>query len=442
MRPEGDYEPVRLFSEKTVKTAVAAAAFPRRTELSGLFHAKGVFHCQRQGGVFPGPGGHISSDGGFFIAVGVIFCKRGGFMREEEQGRPWTGVLLLVRGLVLVAAVAMTLLGLGVRPASAEALPAMAAAEGARMVVPMGRAVGIKLFSDGVLVVGLSDVSGAGGESSPARSCGLRQGDIITHINDTQVDTIEEVRAVLQKLEGDQMSIRAIRDEEQVQFTAQATACTDGTYRLGAWIRDSMAGIGTMTFYEPSTGLFGALGHGINDVDTALLMPLESGAILSASVSDVKKGAAGDPGELHGTFQTDRDLGELWANTPGGIFGTLADTSLVSTDQAVPVALRSQVKVGPATILSNIAGEEVKSYDVEIVRVYPAGSHDTRDLMVKVTDPELLEATGGIVQGMSGSPILQDGRLVGAVTHVLVNDPTQGYGILAETMLSTAQASA
>ena len=238
------------------------------------------------------------------------------------------------------------------------------------------------------------------------------------------------------------MSIRAIRDEAQVQFTAQAAACTDGTYRLGAWIRDSMAGIGTMTFYEPATGIFGALGHGINDVDTALLMPLESGAILSASVSDVKKGAAGDPGELHGAFRTDRDLGELWANTPGGIFGTLADTSLVSADQAVPVALRSQVKVGPATILSNIAGEEVKRYDVEIVRVYPAGSHDTRDLMVKVTDPALLEATGGIVQGMSGSPILQDGRLVGAVTHVLVNDPTQGYGILAETMLSAAQASA
>ena len=363
-------------------------------------------------------------------------------MREEEQGRPWTGVLLLLRGLVLLAAVALVLPGLGVRPASAEALPAMASAEGARMVVPMGRAVGIKLFSDGVLVVGLSDVTGQAGETSPARSCGLRQGDIITHINDTQVDTIEEVRAVLQKLEGDQMSIRAIRDEEQVQFTAQAAACTDGTYRLGAWIRDSMAGIGTMTFYEPATGLFGALGHGINDVDTALLMPLESGAILSASVSDVKKGAAGDPGELHGAFRTDRDLGELWANTPGGIFGTLADTSLVPDGEAVPVALRSQVKVGPATILSNIAGEEVKGYDVEIVRVYPAGSHDTRDLMVKVTDPALLEATGGIVQGMSGSPILQDGRLVGAVTHVLVNDPTQGYGILAETMLSAAQASA
>lgn len=361
-------------------------------------------------------------------------------MREEEQSRPGTGVLLLLRGLVLLMAAAVVLLGLSVRAQAADAIPA--AAQVPRMVVPVGRAVGIKLFSDGVLVVGLSDVNADGGGASPARACGLRQGDIITHINDTQVDTIEEVRTVLQDLEGDKMSIRAIRDAGQVQFTAQAVSCTDGTYRLGAWIRDSMAGIGTVTFYEPSTGLFGALGHGINDVDTGRLMPLESGAILPAAVSDVKKGAAGAPGELHGAFQTNRDLGSLRANTAGGIFGTLDVPSLAGQEPALPVAGRGEVKVGPAAILSNVDGETVRRYDVEIVRVYPAGSHDTRDLMVKVTDPALLEATGGIVQGMSGSPILQNGKLVGAVTHVLVNDPTRGYGILAETMLEKAAAEA
>ena len=355
-------------------------------------------------------------------------------MREETQALPWTGLLL--RALVLLTVGALALLGLRTQ-ASAAGTPGDSGQD-VRMVVPLGRAVGIKLFSDGVLVVGLSEVTGPTGDASPARACGLRQGDIITHINDTQVDTIEEVRSVLQDLEGDKMSIRALRAEEPVQFTAQAVACADGTYRLGAWIRDSMAGIGTMTFYEPSTGLFGALGHGITDVDTALLMPLESGAILPAAVSDVKKGAAGDPGELHGAFQTDRDLGTLWANTPGGVFGTLDDTGLADGCQALPVASRSQVKVGPAVIRSNVAGETVREYDVEIVRVFPAGSHDTRDLMVKVTDPNLLAATGGIVQGMSGSPILQDGRVVGAVTHVLVNDPTQGYGILMETMLAAA----
>ena len=359
-------------------------------------------------------------------------------MREEEQGRPWTGVLLLLRGLVLLAAVALVLPGLGARPASAEALPAMASAEGARMVVPMGRAVGIKLFSDGVLVVGLSDVTGQAGETSPARSCGLRQGDIITHINDTQVDTIEEVRAVLQKLEGDQMSIRAIRDEAQVQFTAQAAACTDGTYRLGAWIRDSMAGIGTMTFYEPATGLFGALGHGINDVDTAMLMPMETGSIMPASVTQVKKGTGGDPGELHGQFDLTRELGTLYANTGLGVFGRLDPEAEGLGGQAVPVAGRDQVHEGPATILSNIRGDQVEEFDIQITKVAPQGD-GTRSLTIQVTDPELLEATGGIVQGMSGSPILQDGRLAGAVTHVLVNDPTQGYGVLAETMLRQAR---
>ena len=352
-------------------------------------------------------------------------------MREEEQARPWALTLLqALRCAGLCLALAAVLLGLGHSASAAQA---------ERTVIPMGRAVGIKLFSDGVLVVGLADVPGQEGSAAPAKTCGLKQGDIITHINNTQVDTIEQVREVLQDLEGDKMSIRAMRGDKQVQFTAQAVPCDDGTYKLGAWIRDSMAGIGTMTFYEPSTGLFGALGHGINDVDTSLLMPLESGSIMYAEVSDVRKGQAGEPGELHGAFQVERDLGSLFANTAGGVFGTLTDTGLADGLDPVPVAARSEVKVGPATILSNIAGDDVEEYTVEIIRVFPAGSHDTRELMVKVTDQRLLDATGGIVQGMSGSPILQNGKLVGSVTHVLINDPTQGYGILAETMLDTAQ---
>lgn len=179
-----------------------------------------------------------------------------------------------------------------------------------RTVIPMGRAVGIKLFSDGVMVVGLSEVETQGGSESPAKACGLKEGDIITHINNTEVDSIEEVQTVLQDLNGENMSIRAMRGEKQVQMTAQAVQCSaDGAYKLGAWIRDSMAGIGTMTFYDPQSGVFGALGHGINDVDTTLLMPLQSGSIMYAEVSDVKRGQSGAPGELHGTFQVTRDMG-------------------------------------------------------------------------------------------------------------------------------------
>ena len=349
-------------------------------------------------------------------------------MKEEKRGaRPLARV---------VAATLALLFGLGFWSG-----PVAATADMSRTVVPLGRAVGIKLFSDGVLVVGLSEITTEAGAQAPARACGLREGDIITHINSEEVDSIEEVQDILQAAGEDRLSIRAMRGDKQVRLTTKAAQCSaDGAYKLGAWIRDSMAGIGTMTFYEPETGLFGALGHGINDVDTAMLMPLQSGGILYAEVVDVKKGAAGSPGELHGSFQTNRDLGELFANTKSGVFGSLTDRSLAPQDQGVPLATRDQVQVGNATILSNIAGDDVEEYQVEITRVFPENPGDTRNLMIKVTDPRLLETTGGIVQGMSGSPILQNGRLVGAVTHVLVNDPTQGYGILAEHMLAQAEA--
>ena len=353
-------------------------------------------------------------------------------MKEEPKQR--AGPLTFRLGLAVLATVG--LLG-GSPTAWAAGGPSMTGCE-IRKVVPVGRAVGIKLFSDGVLVVGFSQIPAAGGNVAPARECGLKEGDIITHINASEVDTIEEVQAQISAVGGEEMSIRAIRDGKQVQMTAQAVKCaTDGNYKLGAWLRDSMAGIGTVTWYDPGTGAFGALGHGINDVDTAQLMPMESGGVLSASVDGVKKGKRGEPGELHGTFALERDIGALTANTSSGIFGTLSEADLIQM-APVEVATAEQVKPGKAVIYSNISGNEVREYEVEITKLYP-NADDGRDMMLKVTDPALLSATGGIVQGMSGSPILQDGRLVGAVTHVLVGDPTQGYGILAQRMLKVAE---
>lgn len=344
-------------------------------------------------------------------------------MKEEQKVRPWVAA-------ALAAALIFTSLAL-TQPARA--------AESARTVIPIGRAVGIKLFSDGVMVVGFSEVTSAQGRSAPARDCGLKEGDIITHINREEVDTIEDVQSVLQEVGGKTMSIRALREDEPIQLTAQAVQCSsDGQYKLGAWIRDSMAGIGTVTYWDPETGVFGALGHGINDVDTAQLMPLQSGSILYSDVADVKKGQKGEPGELKGAFQVDRDLGTLYANTPGGVFGTLSDSDFFQAAQPVEVAGRDEVHTGKAVIRSNVAGDATEEYEVEITRIFPENDQDTRNLMLKVTDSRLLDATGGIVQGMSGSPILQDGKLVGAVTHVLVNDPTQGYGILIENMMERA----
>ena len=346
-------------------------------------------------------------------------------MDLNEEARPFLGAAVL-RGLGLLLAAVLTMW-----PAAAYAA--------APTVIPVGRAVGIKLFSDGVVVVGTSDIATDRGNVNPAKACGLKEGDIITHINATEVDSIEEVSALLQELEGETMSIRAIRDDKQVQLTATAALCSaDGSYKLGAWIRDSMAGIGTVTFYCPDTGAFGALGHGINDVDTALLMPLESGSILPATVAGVEKGQAGDPGQLKGVFDTGSTLGLLHANTSGGVFGVMADSGWVE-GTPVEAAQRDEVETGEAVILCNISGEQVDEYAVRIEKVFPESAADCRDYLIKVTDPRLLETTGGIVQGMSGSPILQNGKIVGAVTHVLIDDPTSGYGIWVGRMLQQCE---
>ena len=354
---------------------------------------------------------------------------------EQKEARPWwIWLTAAVLSLALVWTLAGTAFSL-LRPTAAACF-SFGKTETERTVIPVGRTVGIKLFSRGVMVVGLTDVATEDGAESPARACGLRTGDIITHIDGQQVDSIEQVQSLLQSTGGEELAIQLTRGGRMVETTAAAAQCmTDGSYRLGAWIRDSMAGIGTITYYDPESGKFAALGHGINDVDTKLLMPLESGAIMGSSVTDVQTGAKGTPGELHGKFDLDRDLGTLYANTDCGVFGVTDGADDRFTGDPVPVAKAGEVKVGAATILSNVEGDKVESFDVEILRIYRCTGQDSRSMMVRVTDPELLEKTGGIVQGMSGSPILQNGKLVGAVTHVLINDPQCGYGIFAETML-------
>jgi len=295
-----------------------------------------------------------------------------------------------------------------------------------RMLVPVGHTVGIKLFSRGIVVVKLTE----GG--SPAKSCGLRSGDVILQCNGTAVTSTEQFRSLLQNTSGDtQLQIR--REGDTVTLKVSPKANEEGVKGIGAWVRDSMAGIGTMTYYDPSTGEFGALGHGITDVDTNLLMPFSKGSILPSTVKAVKKGAAGAAGELRGDFDLAADLGDLTANTVAGVFGVLEEEEYAA-GTAIPTG---QAMPGKAVIRSNVEGDAVQEYEIEILKV-SSGSRDGRDLVISIRDGELLEKTGGIVQGMSGSPIIQDGKLVGAVTHVLVNDPTRGYGIFIENMLDAA----
>lgn len=322
--------------------------------------------------------------------------------------------------------------GLLAAPASAAGVSQSSAVSSARMLVPVGHTIGIKMFSRGVLVVKLSD----GG--SPAKTCGLQTGDVILKCGGVGVTSTEQFQALLQNGGGQETDLQVRRGSSSMTLEVEPTQNEAGSWSIGAWIRDSMAGIGTMTFYDPATGAFGALGHGITDMDTALLMPFSSGSILPSTVKAVKRGEAGAAGELRGNFDLTRDLGTLYANTDSGIFGVADSTDFTNElPQALPMAEPSEVKTGKATILSNVEGDDVKEYDIEIVKVFDNAA-DGRDLLISVTDPDLIALTGGIVQGMSGSPILQNGKFVGAVTHVLLNDPTKGYGIFVENMLEEA----
>ena len=300
----------------------------------------------------------------------------------------------------------------------------------ARMLVPVGHTIGIKLFARGVLVVKLTD----GG--TPSKECGLQTGDVIVKCGGVSVTSSEQFQSLLQKNGDSAMDLQVRRAGDSMTLSVEPEQNDKGVYCIGAWIRDSMAGIGTMTYYDPATGDFGALGHGITDTDTALLMPFSNGSILPSTVKAVKRGETGSAGELRGDFDLDTSLGDLYANTESGIFGTLAVSDYAPACQdAVPIG---EAVPGPAVIRSNVEGDAVEEYEIEILKVV-SGTSDGRDLVISVTDPKLLKATGGIVQGMSGSPILQNGKLVGAVTHVLLNDPTKGYGILIENMLNAAK---
>ena len=341
---------------------------------------------------------------------------------------------------VLCAVLCMALLLTPLRRMSVrqEAVACSSGAAAPAKLVPVGQAVGIKLFSHGVMIVGLEEVATKLGSVSPAKESGLKVGDIITQMDGQPVNSIEDVAEIVNQKGGAPLELTALRKGKTMEMTAEAAPClADGSYKLGAWVRDSMAGIGTVTWYEPATKTFCALGHGINDVDTNLLMPLKNGGIMAASVTGIQRGSSGSPGQLHGSFDLTEDLGSLTGNTDCGVFGTLYGDEF--SGKALPVARRSEIRTGAATILSNVEEETVQEYSVEILRIYPSSASETRNMMVQVTDERLLEQTGGIVQGMSGSPILQDGKIVGAVTHVLINDPTRGYGILAENMEAAAR---
>ena len=305
-----------------------------------------------------------------------------------------------------------------------------------RVLMPGGQSVGIAINTEGVIVVGASDL---GRTPSPIRAAGIRTGDIIKRVNGTAVLSAEALSEMVNGGETVELDVQRGGDT-MTKAVTPALDARDGRWRLGAWVRDSTAGVGTLTFSEPDSGLFGALGHAITDVDTSVTMPVGEGALYENRVVDVSPSTQGAPGELTGDFVFNPTaIGTVRLNTGRGIFGSM-DTPTVSEfyPNGLPAAPRRELHTGPATLLTTVNGEQVDEYACEIVRVNES-SRDARDMVVRVTDDRLLDLTGGIVQGMSGSPIIQDGRLVGAVTHVMVNDPAMGYGISIESMLESAQ---
>ena len=297
-------------------------------------------------------------------------------------------------------------------------------AQAARLLVPVGEVVGLSLSEGTVTVAAFHEDFGAA-----AREAGVQIGDEIVSLDGRAVDSAQDLYDAL-KRSGGTVTVCLRREGRDRQVRLQPAATAEGP-RLGVYIREGVTGIGTVTWYDPSRGTFGALGHGISD-SRGTLAPMDSGWVYEAAVESVKKGRCGEPGQLRGAVRSQTPAGRLSANTAFGVFGSGAKW----TGEALPAAEPGQVREGKAQILSNVTGDEIALYDVRILKCRPDG--DGRDLVLEVTDPALLEATGGIVAGMSGSPIIQDGKLVGAVTHVLVNDPTRGYGIFIENMLTAA----
>lgn len=301
-------------------------------------------------------------------------------------------------------------------------------------LIPGGEAVGIQMEIDGVLVADTNEFMTKDGAACPARAAGIRAGDVITAVNGCPVDGAAAFSEQIGALSG-AAELTVLRDGKSRSVTVTPAVDTDGAARLGLWLRDGITGVGTITYIDPESGIFGALGHGVNDLSAGALLPTEGGSICRAQIIGVTPGAPGAPGELAGHIDAGAVVGRIERNTESGIFGVIGSGAYGG--EAIPVGSAADVKNGAATILACVAGRETCEYDVEITRT-GVSAGDGRDLMVRVTDPKLLSLTGGIVQGMSGSPILQNGRLVGAVTHVLVGDPSRGYGIFIENMLRAA----
>lgn len=300
-------------------------------------------------------------------------------------------------------------------------------------VVPLGNIIGIKLYSNGVLVIGMTEVEG----KKPYENTGIKEGDLITTVDNVTVTTTEELIKCVNNSQGKQVKIKYIREGTEYVTDIEPVKTKEDKYKIGLWVRDGACGIGTATYYDPGTGKIATLGHGIVDRDTDKLITIESGKLLTSTITKIRKGEKGNPGEIKGIINDNQTIGSINLNTDFGIYGNLKEINTLGIDKnnSLEIALKNEIKTGEATILLALEDEIRKEYKIEIKKIYKNNTEDNKSMLIEITDEKLIEKTGGIIQGMSGAPIIQNGKFIGAITHVLVNNPLQGYAVFGEIMI-------
>ena len=309
-------------------------------------------------------------------------------------------------------------------------------------VIPVGNIAGVKLYTSGVLVVGMSEIEGKDNKVyKPYENTGIKEGDTITKINDKYISSTDDLIDNVNKSEGDTIEVTYIQNQQTKECSITPVKTNENEYKIGLWVRDSAAGVGTVTFYEPTTKNFGALGHGIADIDTGELLNIASGEFVTTRVLNITKGEKGNPGKIQGTIEEQQTIGKISKNTAFGIYGKVDNiTSLeIDTSKEMEVALRDEIKLGKAKILCSLDNKNVQEYEIEIKKIYRENNYNNKSMEIEITDERLINKTGGIIQGMSGSPIIQNGKFVGAVTHVLVNNPKEGYAVFGDLMLKQSK---
>ena len=306
-----------------------------------------------------------------------------------------------------------------------------------RYVNPIGRTVGLKLYTNGVLVVGMSEIDGIDGNKYiPYSDSGIKEGDMIKEINGKEISNTQELINIVNSSNGKEISIKYQRNEELIYTSITPIKGKDGTYMLGLWVRDAAAGIGTLTYYEEATKTFAALGHGITDVDTGGLLNISNGELVTSQIVSIVKGVKGRTGEIRGIIDDGKKIGTIESNTSIGVYGKVTNIDFINSikQEELEVAKRNEIKTGEATIICQLENDKVERYKIEIKKIYK-NSNDNKSMLIEITDENLIAKTGGIIPGMSGTPIIQNNKFIGAITNVLLNSPTEGYAIFADMMM-------